>query len=53
MTFSVPAKRKAEEAVKGGAEFTIGPAVPVCEIDAKPAGNIGFLRVWQITGPPR
>ena len=49
MTFSVPAKWKVE-AVKGGAEFTIGPAVAVCEIDAKPAGHIGFLRVWQITG---
>ncbi|MFJ3900819.1 lipoprotein [Streptomyces sp. NPDC090025] len=23
-----------------------GPATIVCEIDAKPAGNIGFLRVW-------
>lgn len=49
MTFSVPAKWKAK-AVKGGAEFGLGPAVPLCEIDAKPAGNIGFLRVWQITG---
>ncbi|MFY1624346.1 lipoprotein [Micromonospora sp. WMMD735] len=49
MTFSVPAKWKAK-AVKGGADFQLGPAVPLCEIDAKPAGNIGFLRVWQITG---
>ncbi|MET7381632.1 lipoprotein [Streptomyces sp. NPDC005526] len=23
-----------------------GPVTAVCEIDAKPAGNIGFLRVW-------
>ncbi|MDN3293078.1 lipoprotein [Streptomyces ficellus] len=23
-----------------------GPVVLACEIDAKPAGNIGFLRVW-------
>ncbi|WP_326817252.1 MULTISPECIES: lipoprotein [unclassified Streptomyces] len=23
-----------------------GPVTLVCEIDAKPAGNIGFLRVW-------
>ncbi|MFD0370319.1 lipoprotein [Streptomyces sp. NPDC059071] len=23
-----------------------GPATAVCEVDAKPAGNIGFLRVW-------
>ncbi|MFI5972367.1 lipoprotein [Streptomyces sp. NPDC051452] len=27
-----------------------GPVTAVCEIDAKPAGNIGFLRVW--TGRP-
>ncbi|TRV74006.1 hypothetical protein FKN01_25695 [Streptomyces sp. 130] len=24
-----------------------GPVTMVCEIDAKPAGQIGFLRVWQ------
>ncbi|MGW2838340.1 lipoprotein [Streptomyces sp. NPDC001493] len=24
-----------------------GPMTMVCEIDAKPAGNIGYLRVWQ------
>ncbi|MER6264419.1 lipoprotein [Streptomyces sp900105245] len=23
-----------------------GPVIAACEIDAKPAGNIGFLRVW-------
>ncbi|QTE02758.1 lipoprotein [Streptomyces cyanogenus] len=27
-----------------------GPVTAACEIDAKPAGNIGFLRVW--TGKP-
>ncbi|MFJ4909170.1 lipoprotein [Streptomyces sp. NPDC093249] len=27
-----------------------GPAEMVCEIDAKPAGNIGFLRVWTVRG---
>ncbi|MFK4144625.1 lipoprotein [Streptomyces sp. NPDC004065] len=27
-----------------------GPVTAACEIDAKPAGNIGFLRVW--TGAP-
>lgn len=26
--------------------FTQGTVTLVCEIDAKPAGNIGFLRVW-------
>ncbi|MER5310227.1 lipoprotein [Streptomyces sp. NPDC002773] len=32
-----------------------GPAVIRCEVDAKPAGNIGFLRVWTAagTGPAR
>ncbi|MFG2431545.1 lipoprotein [Streptomyces sp. NPDC048590] len=24
-----------------------GPVTMVCEIDAKPAGNIGYIRVWQ------
>ncbi|MGW0855994.1 lipoprotein [Streptomyces sp. NPDC002690] len=24
-----------------------GPMTMVCEIDAKPAGNVGYLRVWQ------
>jgi hypothetical protein len=28
-----------------------GPLTMVCEVDAKPAGNIGFLRVW--TGAAR
>ncbi|MEU1351041.1 lipoprotein [Streptomyces sp. NPDC005795] len=27
-----------------------GPVAMVCEIDAKPAGHIGFLRVWQGAG---
>ncbi|MGB2567974.1 lipoprotein [Micromonospora citrea] len=49
ITFSVPAKWKVE-AVTSGADFKIGPAVPICEIDAKPAGHIGFLRVWRIEG---
>lgn len=31
-----------------------GPLTMVCEIDAKPAGNIGFLRVWTgAKGEPR
>ncbi|PZH05432.1 hypothetical protein C1I97_18935, partial [Streptomyces sp. NTH33] len=34
----------AEEAA--GALLHQGPVTAVCEIDAKPAGNIGFLRVW-------
>ncbi|MEU6621793.1 lipoprotein [Streptomyces litmocidini] len=31
-----------------------GPAVMRCEVDAKPAGNIGYLRVWTVAkGPAR
>ncbi|MGW6565461.1 lipoprotein [Streptomyces sp. NPDC054975] len=31
-----------------------GPATMVCEIDAKPAGNIGYMRVWTAgKGPAR
>ncbi|MEU0399831.1 lipoprotein, partial [Streptomyces sp. NPDC006197] len=31
-----------------------GPAVMRCEVDAKPAGNIGYLRVWTAAkGPAR
>ncbi|WEH40207.1 lipoprotein [Streptomyces sp. AM 2-1-1] len=33
-----------------------GPLTMVCEIDAKPAGNIGYLRVWRgekSSGSPR
>ncbi|WP_392671188.1 lipoprotein [Streptomyces sp. LN785] len=30
-----------------------GPVTLVCEIDAKPAGNIGFLRVWTGAGTDR
>ncbi|MFI6059882.1 lipoprotein [Streptomyces sp. NPDC051286] len=33
-----------DDALGGLAEQ--GPVALVCEIDAKPAGNIGFLRVW-------
>lgn len=53
LTFSMPAKWRVT-AVRGGKDVRIGNAVPVCEIDAKPAGNIGFLRVWTIprTGTP-
>jgi hypothetical protein len=52
--FSVPANWRAE-AVTVGKDAEIGGAVPVCEIDARPAGNIGFLRVWTIasTYPPQ
>lgn len=47
---------KAEAVVpdEAGSEFAVlsrqGPVAMVCEIDAKPAGHIGFLRVWQGDG---
>ncbi|MER5702088.1 lipoprotein [Micromonospora sp. NPDC002296] len=47
MTFSVPPEWKVK-AVKSGTDYRAGPALLLCEIDAKPAGNIGFLRVWGI-----
>ncbi|WP_030692799.1 lipoprotein [Streptomyces globisporus] len=31
-----------------------GPAVVRCEVDAKPTGNVGYLRVWTVAkGPAR
>ncbi|NML52907.1 hypothetical protein HHL19_08695 [Streptomyces sp. R302] len=30
-----------------------GPAIIRCAVDAKPAGQIGFLRVWTAKGPAR
>ncbi|WP_433342132.1 lipoprotein [Micromonospora sp. CA-111912] len=47
MTFSVPPEWKVK-AVKSGTDYRAGPALLLCEIDAKPAGHIGFLRVWRI-----
>ncbi|MER6282635.1 lipoprotein [Streptomyces sviceus] len=47
VTFGIAESWKAE-AVK--APLSQGPVTLACEIDAKPAGNIGFLRVW--TGRP-
>lgn len=31
-------------------ELTAGPVTIACEIDAKPAGHLGFLRVWTAQG---
>jgi len=47
VTFDTAESWKAE-AVK--APLSQGPVTLACEIDAKPAGSIGFLRVW--TGRP-
>ncbi|MET7689508.1 lipoprotein [Streptomyces sp. NPDC005483] len=46
VTFDTAKSWKAE-AVK--APLSQGPVTLACEIDAKPAGNIGFLRVWAGT----
>ncbi|MGW0775247.1 lipoprotein [Streptomyces sp. NPDC002835] len=46
-------KPEAVEAPEDGefAELSVrGPVSLVCEIDAKPAGNIGFMRVWVGAG---
>ncbi|MFJ2092161.1 lipoprotein [Streptomyces sp. NPDC087901] len=47
-------KAKAVAPVEPDSDFaalgTQGPVSMVCEIDAKPAGHIGFLRVWQGDG---
>ncbi|MFF0445761.1 lipoprotein [Streptomyces sp. NPDC004609] len=48
VTFDLAPKWR-PEAVKGGGETampSLGPVRLVCEIDAKPAGHVGFLRVW-------
>ncbi|MFG1777073.1 lipoprotein [Micromonospora sp. NPDC049051] len=52
VTFSVPAKWKVK-AVRSSKEFgeaRLGKALMLCEIDARPAGAIGFLRVWRVDG---
>ncbi|MEU7997604.1 lipoprotein [Micromonospora sp. NPDC049060] len=52
VTFSVPARWKVE-AVKGSAKFgepRLGKALMLCEIDARPTGSTGFLRVWRVDG---
>ncbi|MDX3384003.1 lipoprotein [Streptomyces niveiscabiei] len=55
VTFQTAAKWKAESiaAPKGASDDLLdallrqGPVTGVCEIDAKPAGHIGFIRVYQ------
>ncbi|WP_251096134.1 lipoprotein [Streptomyces sp. Caat 7-52] len=57
---SIDARKELSESAKGEdgdlngalAEALLrqGPVTTACEVDAKPAGNIGFLRVW--TGKP-
>lgn len=52
VTFDLPAGwEPAAVDVDPGSEFAAlaqqGPLTLVCEIDAKPTGNIGFLRVWR------
>ncbi|MFJ2416201.1 lipoprotein [Streptomyces brevispora] len=55
VTFDVAKHWRAKAvAVDTDSEFAAlarqGPVSMVCEIDAKPAGHIGFLRVWQGDG---
>ncbi|MFC8847161.1 MULTISPECIES: lipoprotein [unclassified Micromonospora] len=49
VTFSLPAGW-APEAVAEEATITLGRARLRCEVDAKPAGSVGFLRVWAVDG---
>lgn len=56
VTFDVAADWKPQAVdVEPGSDLAAlgqqGSATMVCEIDAKPAGNIGYLRVWQGEGP--
>ncbi|MBP2325155.1 hypothetical protein JOF56_005540 [Kibdelosporangium banguiense] len=56
--FDTAAKWKAKQvtsAEEGGSLTNQGTFTMVCEIDAKPAGNLGFLRVWtsRTTGQAR
>ncbi|MFD9287062.1 lipoprotein [Streptomyces sp. NPDC060030] len=55
VTFDLAVDWKPEAVeVEPGSEFAElgqqGSATMVCEIDAKPAGNIGYIRVWQGEG---
>jgi hypothetical protein len=47
VTFSLPA-RWAARPVGDAAGTTLGGSRLRCEVDAKPAGNVGFLRVWAV-----
>jgi uncharacterized lipoprotein len=47
VTFSTADKWKAETAEQ---DFTTGGVKLLCEIDAKPAGSVGFIRVWKADG---
>ncbi|MFD4031581.1 lipoprotein [Streptomyces sp. NPDC058637] len=57
VTFDLAADWKPQAVdVDPGSELAValgqqGSATMVCEIDAKPAGNIGYLRVWRGKGP--
>ncbi|MFI9613504.1 lipoprotein [Streptomyces sp. NPDC052023] len=59
VTFRIAAKWEAESTAVPGEDvpeevadmvWRQGPVTAACEVDAKPAGHIGFLRVW--TGEP-
>ncbi|RGC66092.1 hypothetical protein C5N14_24980 [Micromonospora sp. MW-13] len=47
ITFSLPARWIAEP-VDDASGMTLGGSRLRCEVDAKPAGSVGFLRVWAV-----
>ncbi|MGW4498027.1 lipoprotein [Micromonospora sp. NPDC004336] len=52
VTFSLPERWKVE-AVRGSTEFgepTVGKATLLCELNARPTGDLGFIRVWRVDG---
>ncbi|MFI0794909.1 lipoprotein [Micromonospora rubida] len=51
ITFSLPARWVAEP-VGDAAGVTLGGSRLRCEVDAKPADNVGFLRVWAVDAAP-
>ncbi|NED98846.1 lipoprotein [Phytoactinopolyspora halotolerans] len=48
ITFDIPEKWTSET-VLADHDFEQGGLMPACEVDAKPAGWLGYIRVW--TGP--
>ncbi|MDO3701826.1 lipoprotein [Micromonospora sp. C28SCA-DRY-2] len=52
VTFSLPAgwKVKAVKPSAEGGDLGVGNATLLCELDSRPAGELGFLRVWRVDG---
>ncbi|MFU8873019.1 lipoprotein [Micromonospora sp. SL4-19] len=47
ITFSIPAGWRVKQ-IPAKAKLKVGRVTLSCEIDAKPAGLVGFLRVWTV-----